>query len=338
MSGAALVTGGGGLVAGHLIPALLERGWKVRATARRPRPDRLSPEVDYHQADLAEDDLDELLPGITHVFHLAGATSSLSSDEEMHRSNAIATERLVAAALGAIPARFLFMSSTSIYGEEVELPSPVPEDVDPSPSRGYGKAKLLAEQAVWRAVEKVPMVVVRPVSMFGPGAIKLLASAALDAAIEAYAGAKTFPVHSTPIEQRLVHIGDVVGACLHLIEADGAEGRAFNVCLPVYPSSHELAGVLAEAFGLEVTLEGDPDCGPGLDQRTQVRERMLADGMRPDIVFTKERLRFMRKANRNNRLSVDALLATGFTFGEADLQASIGRTIDWYRTHRWILG
>jgi nucleoside-diphosphate-sugar epimerase len=45
----------------------------------------------------------------------------------------------------------------------------------------------------------------------------------------------------------------------------------------------------------------------------------------------------MRKANRNNRLSIDALRATGFEPRETDLAAGIGRTIAWYREHRWIL-
>lgn len=59
--------------------------------------------------------------------------------------------------------------------------------------------------------------------------------------------------------------------------------------------------------------------------------------MQPDIFLTKERFRFMRKANRIDRLSVDALLSTGFRFEHTDLEASIGDTIAWYRAHRWIL-
>ena len=47
--------------------------------------------------------------------------------------------------------------------------------------------------------------------------------------------------------------------------------------------------------------------------------------------------RFLRKANRNNRLSVDALLGTGFEFTQTDLPASVASTVDWYREHRWVL-
>jgi dTDP-D-glucose 4,6-dehydratase len=64
---------------------------------------------------------------------------------------------------------------------------------------------------------------------------------------------------------------------------------------------------------------------------------MLAAGMAPDILLTKERFRFMRKTNPNNRLSIDALLSTGFQFDDADLETGIRATIAWYQEHRWIV-
>src|SRR5687767_6118651 len=147
----ALVTGTTGFIAARLVPALLAEGWRVRATGRRPRPDDLPEEVEYQPADLVSDDLGGLCAGITHVFHLAGASSSKSNQEEMERDNIGATARLLDAA-GQGPSgpssgelsplkRFVHMSSTSIYGEEKQLPLPVREDVEPNASRGYGKAK-----------------------------------------------------------------------------------------------------------------------------------------------------------------------------------------------------
>jgi nucleoside-diphosphate-sugar epimerase len=230
------------------------------------------------------------------------------------------------------------MSTTAVYGEEVELPSPVPEDVEPHPSRGYGKAKWGAEQVVWRASEDgMPVVVLRPVSVHGPGATKLLASAILDVAIERFAGHDRLPVPREAIEQRLLHVDDLVGASLHLMNHEDAVGRAFNVVSGVYPSSHEVAGMLAEAFGMTVELDDDPDGGPSYDERKQTWDRMRDQGMRDDILLTKERFRFMRKANRNNQLSIDALLSTGFELQHADLAEEIPADIAWYREHRWIV-
>ncbi len=335
----ALVTGGTGFIATRLVPALLDDGWEVRTCGRRPRPDSLPEAADHRQADLAgDDDLAPLFDGVTHLFHLAGASSSQSSQEEMERSNVHGTARLLAAAPDGQLERALYMSSTSVYGEEVQLPVPVTEDVEPRPSRGYGKAKWQAEQVVWDHGRKgLPATVLRPVSVHGPGSIKLLASVILDVAIERYAGNARLPVPAPAIEQRLVHVDDLVGACLHLAGHDGAVGRAFNVVSGVYPSSHEIAGLVAAEFEMEVDVVDDPDAGPSHDERAEVRERMLAEGMEPHILLTEDRFRFMRKANRNNRLSIDALLGTGFRPARADVATAVSTDVAWYRDHRWVI-
>ncbi|HEX2274047.1 MAG TPA: NAD(P)-dependent oxidoreductase [Acidimicrobiales bacterium] len=334
-----LVTGSTGYVGGYLVTALIEAGWTVRATGRRPRPDHLPPEADYRSADLpGDDDLAPLVDGVTHVFHLAGASSSRSDEEEMERVNVGGTTRLVEAATDAKVERFLHMSTTAVYGEEEQLPLPVKEDVEPHPSRGYGKAKLGAEQAVWKAADAgLPVVILRPVSVYGPGAVKLLGSAILDVAIERRAGLDQVEIHREPIEQRMLHLDDLIGATLHLAEHPDAAGRAFNVTSGVYPSSHEVAEAIGAEFGMGVELAEDPDCGLPYDERTKVREEMLADGMTDDIIFTEQRFRFMRKTNPNNRVSIDALLSTDFELKETDVGPSIARTVAWYRDHRWII-
>ncbi len=339
MTRTALVTGGGGFVAGHLIPRLLAGGFNVRACGRRQRPAALPAEIEYVPVDLAENgSLEGLLAGVTHLFHLAGATSSLSDQEQMRRSNVIATDNLMATAATARVERALFVSSTSVYGEEVLLPQPLREDVEPHPSRGYGKTKWLAEQVVWRHAEKgLPVVVLRPVSIYGPAAVKLLASAILDAAIERFAGARTLPIFHRPVEQRLVHVADVAAACLHLIEHDRAVGRAFNLTLDDYPTSHDLAGMIGSELGLEVVRSEDAECGLPTEERRRTWGKMVAAGMREEILFTDQRFRLMGKANPNNRLSTEALRGTGFRLGETDLGAGISSMIAWYLERRWIL-
>lgn len=341
MGRTALVTGASGFMAHHLIPALIADGWEVRATARRPRPDWLPEGATYQQVDLAGDEsLGALCSDADTVFHLAGATSSLSSAEEMHRSNVVGTTRLAAAAREAGVGRFMHIGSTSIYGEEVPLPQPVVETVEPHPSRGYGKAKWGAEEALWgEVVRGLGAVVLRPVSMFGPGAFKLLASAVLDVAIEQTAGASTFQVERTPVELRLVHVADVVGAAVHLASAPNVEGRAYNVVAPWYPSALDLAAILTEQFEMRLEVCQENHCGLPLERRRATWESMVAAGMHPAILFTDERLRFLKKENRNNRLGVDALLGTGYRFAygdEAGVVNGIAETIAWYRAQRWI--
>jgi nucleoside-diphosphate-sugar epimerase len=333
----ALVTGSTGFIAARLVPALLADGFRVRATGRRPRPDDLPEEVEYQPADLAgaePDVLDRLCQGVTHVFHLAGASSSKSTQEEMERDNVDATARLLDAAGRGPLERFVHMSSTSIYGEEKQLPLPVREDVAPNASRGYGKAKWGAEQEVWaRSHDGMPVVVLRPVTVYGPGATKLLASAILDTAIERCAGLPRLAVATEPMEQRLVHVDDLIAATIHLAGSPEALGRAFNVVDGIYPSSHDVGRVLAGCFGMDVEVGGE-----GLDEerRRKVHEHLVTQGMEPAILFTPDRLRLMSKTNRNNRLSTEAIESTGFRFARTDFAAAVAENVDWYRSKRWL--
>lgn len=340
MAPTALVTGGTGFIAGHLLPALVDQGWTVRTGGRRPRPDALPAAVDYVRVDLADAaaDLGPLVDGVSHVFHLAGASSSRSSEAEMLRDNVDATEHLLGAVAAAGAEVVVHMSSTSVYGEAEQLPLPVPETVEPRPSRGYGKAKWQTEQVVWRHAEAgLPVVVLRPVSVHGPGATKLLASAMLDVAIERFLGLDAVRIHRTAIEQRLLHVDDLVGATLYLAGHRPARGRAFNVAMPTFPTSHEVAAILAHQFGLDLELDDDPECGPTTEDRASAHELMQAKGMSADILFTPERFRFMRKVNINNRVDLSALAGTGFVLRETDLAAAVDRLADWYTRRGWIL-
>jgi hypothetical protein len=58
--------------------------------------------------------------------------------------------------------------------------------------------------------------------------------------------------------------------------------------------------------------------------------------MDDSILLTEERLRFLRKANRNNRISLEALESTGFHLRHADPGPAIATDIDWYRRHHWL--
>ncbi|MDQ3931901.1 MAG: NAD(P)-dependent oxidoreductase, partial [Actinomycetota bacterium] len=267
----AVVTGGTGFIAAHLIDALVDKGWRVRTCGRSSRPDGLRPEVDYMSMDLTgEDPLDPLFEDMTHLFHLAGLSSSFASKDEMYRANVDGTDNIMRAALASGVQRALLMSTSSIYGKEVQLPQPVPEDAEPHPSPGYAESKWQSEQVAWGFADKgLPLIVLRPASVYGPGAVKLVASTILDAVIERFAGLNTFAVPAEEIELRLVHVNDVVDACIHLVEPDEAVGRAFNLISGVYPSNHEVAEVIAGDLGLELEFTEDPNRGLSYEERSE---------------------------------------------------------------------
>lgn len=334
----ALVTGATGFVGSRLVQRLVADGWAVRACGRRERPAWLPGEAGYHRADLVTGELDAVVEGVTHLFHLAGASSSTSTPEEMQRVNVTGTAHLLEAAARSGVERVLHMSTTSVYGKKVPLPQPVREDVEPHPDPGYAASKWQGEEVARKLADKgLAMTVLRPTTVYGPGAVKLVASTILDAAIERFAGLDAFAVPREPVELRLIHVDDVVAACLHLIDRPDAAGRAFNITSGTYPSSHEVAAVIAAELGMELALSDDDEPGLDHERRAATHQRMLDAGMVGGIMLKRQRIRFLRKTNPNNRVSLEALRATGFEPQVTDLSASIPALIAWYRERRWIL-
>jgi nucleoside-diphosphate-sugar epimerase len=333
-----LVTGGTGFLGSHLVEALRRRGKAVRTCGRGARPPGLADDVDYRQADLTAGPLDALVEGTGAIVHAAGAASSTSTPQEMEAVNVAGTQHLLEAAYEAGVPRVVYVSTSSVYGKEVALPQPVVEEAECHPGPGYAESKWRAEQAAWEFTRKgLPVTVLRPATIFGPGAVKLVASTILDAAIERHAGLGAFSVPREPVEMRLVHVDDVVAACLHLAQVDAAPGRAFNLDSGVYPSSHEVAAAVTRALGMALELTDDPTPGLSYEERQATHDRMLAAGMRGDIILSKQRIRYLNKANRNNRLSLAALAGTGFRPRVTGIPGAIQANAGWYAEHRWII-
>ena len=180
----ALVTGGAGFIGSHLSERLLRQGARVRAidafTDFYPRLlkeqnlEQLRGQAGYEliEADLRDADLAALLDGVTHVFHLAaqaGVRRSWGAEFQVYTSlNIDATQRLLEACVTRPIERFVYASSSSVYGDEVAIP--MIETALPQPVSPYGVTKLAAEQLcyLYYVNYKVPAVSLRYFTVYGP--------------------------------------------------------------------------------------------------------------------------------------------------------------------------
>ncbi|KAF8996054.1 hypothetical protein BDQ17DRAFT_1365024 [Cyathus striatus] len=84
----ALVTGASGFIAGHVIDQLLQKGYRVRGTARGPKVESLRetiniPGLEFAQIDdIAKSDISEALKGVDVVFHVASPQPGKASVED----------------------------------------------------------------------------------------------------------------------------------------------------------------------------------------------------------------------------------------------------------------
>jgi len=124
------------------------------------------------ESTLAEANLPGLLEGVTHVFHLAaqaGVRKSWGRDFHVYTENNVdATQILLEACTGQPIERFVYASSSSVYGDDVPLP--MREDAKPQPVSPYGVSKLAAEQLcyLYHRNHSVPTVSVRYFTVYGP--------------------------------------------------------------------------------------------------------------------------------------------------------------------------
>jgi UDP-glucose 4-epimerase len=180
----ALVTGAAGFIGSHLVSALLDRGAEVRGldcfTDYYPRAVKES-NLDVNRQrsgfHFVEDriqtaDLAALLDDVTHVFHLAaqaGVRKSWGRDFRIYTDhNVDASQQLLEACVGRPLHRFVYASSSSLYGDTA--PIPMREDALPQPVSPYGVTKLAAEQLcyLYHVNHGVPATSVRYFTVYGP--------------------------------------------------------------------------------------------------------------------------------------------------------------------------
>jgi UDP-glucose 4-epimerase len=180
----ALVTGAAGFIGSSLSERLISDGAEVVGidcfTDYYPRADkernltelRKAARFRLVEAPLAQTELGPLLDGVTHVFHLAaqaGVRKSWGRDFRVYTVNNVeATQLLLEACIARPLERIVYASSSSVYGDDVELP--MSEDARLQPVSPYGVTKLAAEHLcyLYFVNHGIPAVSLRYFTVYGP--------------------------------------------------------------------------------------------------------------------------------------------------------------------------
>jgi UDP-glucose 4-epimerase len=238
----ALVTGAAGFIGSTLAERLLADGADVVGldsfTDYYPRPIKERNLAGLRGRDgfrflegrLQDVDLPALLADRSHVFHLAaqaGVRKSWGRDFSVYTTNNIeATQILLEACSTAHLERFVYASSSSVYGDNVSMP--MRETDLPQPVSPYGVSKLAAEQLcyLYHVNHGVPTVSLRFFTVYGPrqrpdmGFHRFLRAALTDQPLTLYGdGEQT---------RDFTYVDDIVSANL-AAAARGVPGRVYNI-------------------------------------------------------------------------------------------------------------
>jgi UDP-glucose 4-epimerase len=179
MNKRALVTGGGGFIASHIVRGLLKKQYAVRVIDDLTgcgswyRLDDLGEQVQRVTTSIANTaKVEQALDGVDIVYHLAAAVSvpeSVANPVRYHDIDATGTLMLLEACRARGVNRFVYASTSAAYGEDPEQPKR--ETQRTVPLSPYGVAKLTGEMYVtaYAKLHGMKNVALRYFNVFGPG-------------------------------------------------------------------------------------------------------------------------------------------------------------------------
>ena len=147
-----LITGGAGFIGSHLADKLVEMGCQVSIidNLSTGKLENINPAIYHWNEDLNKipiEDLISYLKGVKYVFHLAAKTSveeSIHNPSLYLNHNLYGMTKLLSACAKSGVKRFIFSSSSSVYGEATVVPTP--ETIPTNPLSPYALSKLQGEK------------------------------------------------------------------------------------------------------------------------------------------------------------------------------------------------
>ncbi len=168
-----LVTGAAGFIGSHISQKLLENGYSVVGVDILEKNPRHKNFPFHHINILDRKKLDAAIKEkqCSHIIHCAGKTGvreSMRNPLEYYETNAVGTLNLLESVRMHNPdTKLIIFSSSSVYGLQKTVP--FSEDMLPNPQSPYGYSKHIMELCAkqYAHIYNLPIIVVRPFSVYG---------------------------------------------------------------------------------------------------------------------------------------------------------------------------
>jgi nucleoside-diphosphate-sugar epimerase len=249
-----LITGGSGLLGGHLVERMVQQGHKVRALVRK------TSDIEHLKTTGAEivygdvvdyDSLVAAAKGMDMVIHAAARVlPGWGAWRDFESCIVEGTENILNASIAAGVKKFVYVSSVTVMGNAVLGDKPADEtapyiDVELTREAYYDHAKAKAEQIVldYHKQGKICTTVVRPGMLYGPRC-RLLTD-------RIYRYVKMFPVlpGNAMAKTALVHVHDVADCIILAATSEKSWGQIYNIAPEEIVTFRDFINSMAKAAG-----------------------------------------------------------------------------------------
>jgi UDP-glucose 4-epimerase len=218
-----------------------------------------------HHVDVARElaTVDALMEGVDIVLHLANRARidpSWNDYADYYETNITGSQNVLAAAQRAGVKKFIYISSSSVYGNNGCTPQ---KETDPlCPTNPYAVSKMAAEWALRAQAQKgdTELIIVRPFTMYGNFMTRGPYSLVISKFIVAWLTEKPLELHGGGLQTRdFLHASDAVKA-MELIIDHGKNGEVFNLGSGVSVSIKDLADIVSDRQTITEHRVGAVDC------------------------------------------------------------------------------
>lgn len=262
-----LVTGVAGFIGSHLAEELIRRGFVVRgidcfldnysAEIKKQNIKKLFLKTNFQfiEGDLLTFDLKKLIKDVAYIFHEAALPGVRESWGERFGvyldNNVLATQLLLEAVREADLKKFVYASSSSVYGDAEVFPTS--EKIIPKPVSPYGATKLAAEHLCWLYFRnlKVPLVSLRYFTVYGP---RQRPDMAFHKFVKATLLGKNIEIYGDGNQTRdFTFIDDIVTANMLAMDSD-CMGEVFNIGGGSRISVNEVINFISRFTGNKISV------------------------------------------------------------------------------------
>ncbi|HVC94598.1 MAG TPA: GDP-mannose 4,6-dehydratase [Pirellulales bacterium] len=272
-----LITGGAGFIGSHLIERLLREGDESIVClddfngfySPAVKRANIVPFADHPRVTVVEQSFcdapamrrlfdERSVSRVVHLGAYAGVRPSVANPTIYEQTNVGGTLSLLEAARAHPIERFLLISSSTVYGRAAAVPF-VEEAPLGCPLSPYGASKRAAELfgQMYHELHRVPVVCLRPFSVYGP---RLRPDLALSIWAEAIESGRPVPLFGDGTMRRdFTHVSDLCGGLLAALQRPGVLGETVNLGHAEPIAMRDVIDTLARAIGKPAKIDRQPE-------------------------------------------------------------------------------